>query len=175
MKLDCYSFDLYRERMGKCHTLLFVYPPHTLTHISQRKKPGFEIWMFALMSPLFLTYPYVPGKDRRNNNQASYFVSTHLILHSCNFIEKETLAQVLSCEVCEIFKNIFFTKPLWTTASEHNKWMYYNQDGCFTQVSSNKQIIQWLFLLMFIFNIVDFHLMVFFYFLVICKENKYNF
>ena len=81
MKLDCYSFDLYWVRMGKCNTLLFVYPPHTLTHISQRRKPGFEIWMFALMYPLFLIYPYVPGKDRMNNNQASYFVSTCLILY----------------------------------------------------------------------------------------------
>ena len=27
---------------------------------------------------------------------------------SCNFIKKETLAQVLSCELCEIFKNTFF-------------------------------------------------------------------
>ena len=35
----------------------------------------------------------------------------------CNFIKKETLA-VFSCEFCEIFKNIFFTKHLRTTASE---------------------------------------------------------
>ena len=34
-----------------------------------------------------------------------------------NFIKKETLAQVLSCEFCEIFKNIFLTEHLWTTAS----------------------------------------------------------
>ena len=38
--------------------------------------------MFALMPPLFLTYTYVSGKDRMNNNQASYFVSTRLILYS---------------------------------------------------------------------------------------------
>ena len=32
---------------------------------------------------------------------------------ACNFIKKETLAQVLSCEFCEIFKNTFFCrKPL---------------------------------------------------------------
>ena len=33
------------------------------------------------------------------------------------FIKKETLAQVLSCECCEISKNTFFTEHLWTTAS----------------------------------------------------------
>ena len=35
-----------------------------------------------------------------------------------NFIKKEALAQVFSCEFCEIFNNIFFTEYLWTTASE---------------------------------------------------------
>ena len=34
------------------------------------------------------------------------------------FIKKETLAQVLSCEFCEILMNTFFTEHLWTTASE---------------------------------------------------------
>ena len=32
---------------------------------------------------------------------------------ACNFIEKETLAQVFSCELCEISKNTFFTEHLW--------------------------------------------------------------
>ena len=27
------------------------------------------------------TYPYVPGRDRMNNSQVSYFVSTWLILY----------------------------------------------------------------------------------------------
>ena len=35
----------------------------------------------------------------------------------CNFIKKETLAQVFSCEFCEISKNNFFTERLWATAS----------------------------------------------------------
>ena len=38
-------------------------------------------------------------------------------LEACNFTKKVTLAQVLSCEFCEISKNTFFTKHLWTTAS----------------------------------------------------------
>ena len=41
----------------------------------------------------------------------------------CNFIKKETLAQVFSGEFCEIFKNTFFTEHLWRTASE---WNYQN-------------------------------------------------
>ena len=36
---------------------------------------------------------------------------------ACNFFKKETLAQVFSCEFCEIFKNTCFTELLWTTDS----------------------------------------------------------
>ena len=32
---------------------------------------------------------------------------------ACNFIKKETLGQVFSCEFCEISRNIFFTEHLW--------------------------------------------------------------
>ena len=40
-----------------------------------------------------------------------------LLRESCNFIKKEALAQVLSCEFCEISKTSFFTEHLRTTAS----------------------------------------------------------
>ena len=36
---------------------------------------------------------------------------------SCNFIKKETLAQVFFCEFCGISKNTIFTEHLWATAS----------------------------------------------------------
>ena len=36
----------------------------------------------------------------------------------CNFIKKESLAQLFFCEFCEISKNTFFIEHLWTTASE---------------------------------------------------------
>ena len=32
-------------------------------------------------------------------------------------IKKEALAQIFSCECCQIAKNTFFTEHLWTTAS----------------------------------------------------------
>ena len=35
---------------------------------------------------------------------------------ACNFIKKETLAQVFYCEFCEIFKNIYFKELLNTEA-----------------------------------------------------------
>ena len=36
---------------------------------------------------------------------------------ACIFIKKETLAQVFSCEFCQIFKNIFFTEHIMVTLS----------------------------------------------------------
>ena len=40
-----------------------------------------------------------------------------LLSLTCNFIKKEALAQVFSCEFCEISKNTFFTEHVWATAS----------------------------------------------------------
>ena len=37
---------------------------------------------------------------------------------ACNFTKKETLAQVSSCEFCDISKNTFFTEHFWTAASK---------------------------------------------------------
>ena len=36
----------------------------------------------------------------------------------CNFIKKDGLAQVFSCEFSEIFKNTFLKEHIWATASE---------------------------------------------------------
>ena len=42
---------------------------------------------------------------------------------ACNFIKKETLAQVFSCEFCEVSKNTFFYRIPLVAASEicHNE------------------------------------------------------
>ena len=39
------------------------------------------------------------------------------LLEACNFTKKETLAQVLSSQFCEIFQSTFFTEHLRTPAS----------------------------------------------------------
>ena len=44
-----------------------------------------------------------------------------LSIEKKNFIKKETLAQMFSCEFCEIFKNIHFIDHLKTTASSNLK------------------------------------------------------
>ena len=39
---------------------------------------------------------------------------------TCNFIKKESLAQVFSCESCEVSKNTFFIEHLLTAASAYS-------------------------------------------------------
>ena len=43
---------------------------------------------------------------------------------ACNLIKKETLAQVLSCEFCEISKNMFFYRTPPVAASVRNKCLF---------------------------------------------------
>ena len=43
----------------------------------------------------------------------TYFKRWCLRPQACNFIKKETLTQVFSCEFCEISKNTLFTENLW--------------------------------------------------------------
>ena len=52
------------------------------------------------------------------------FTGKHLSLQACNFIKRETLAQVLfSCEFCENFKNTFFhrTHPVAASGRKNRK------------------------------------------------------
>ena len=46
-------------------------------------------------------------------------------LRPCNFIKKETLAQVFFCELSDIFKKKFCTEHLQATASEEQPHMIY--------------------------------------------------
>ena len=47
------------------------------------------------------------------------FTGKHLC-QACNFIKKETLAQVFSCEFCEISKNTIFHRTPLLVPSEHS-------------------------------------------------------
>ena len=49
----------------------------------------------------------------------SHFFNKVTGLKSATSLKKRALAQVFSCEFCEIFKNTFFTEHLWMAASEH--------------------------------------------------------
>ena len=57
----------------------------------------------------------------QNSQENTYTRVSFLIklqLLACNLSKTGTLAQVFSCEFCEIIKNTFLKKHLWTTASD---------------------------------------------------------
>ena len=45
--------------------------------------------------------------DGSRSSRQEVFCEKGIFKNSCNFIKKETLAQVFSCEFCEISKNTF--------------------------------------------------------------------
>ena len=57
------------------------------------------------------------SQDSQENTCARASFLIKLQASGSNFIKKETLAQVFSCEFCEIFKNAFFIEHLRVTAT----------------------------------------------------------
>ena len=55
------------------------------------------------------------------------------------FIKKGTLAQVFSCEFCEISKNTILTEHVWTTASSNssNGYSKYQMKGLEMELEMN--------------------------------------
>ena len=93
-------------------------------------------WRYSTMNNLQYLVPFSPqGPCFRRNYQGcsvkkgvlrnfAKFTGKHLcqglffnkVAGVWNFIKKEALAQVFSCEFCEISKNTFFTEHVWATA-----------------------------------------------------------
>ena len=65
---------------------------------------------------------------------------------ACNFMKKETLAQVFSCEFCKIFKNSFFTENLRVTASNFSISMLLLEPELLKYLFFDKTIFSLIFL-----------------------------
>ena len=52
-----------------------------------------------------------------DNNIDLLLISEVKLDAACNFVKKETLAELFSCEFCQISKRNFFAEHLWMTAS----------------------------------------------------------
>ena len=73
-------------------------------------------WKCSFLSFLIQNHPYI-----RSSRPEVFCKSLHLV-------KKETLAQVFSCEFCEISKNNFFTEYLWAPApgNSTSTFLYFN-------------------------------------------------
>ena len=59
----------------------------------------------------------------QNSQEKTYARVSFLIkLQAWGLLLKKTLAQVFSCEFCEISKNTYFIEHLWATASEQENY-----------------------------------------------------
>ena len=58
------------------------------------------------------------NSQENTSSRVSFLIKLQFLI---NFIKKEALAQVFSCEYCEISKNTSFTEHLWTTASSSRR------------------------------------------------------
>ena len=97
-----------------------------------------DLWK-KYYSPGFLTVPLKQEKlwksqhqlEGKNNFHTEHllvgasFISTQYRHRTCNFIKKESLAQVFSCEFCEISKNCFFKEHLRWLLLQATIWQYY--------------------------------------------------
>ena len=63
----------------------------------------------------FLYFSFLHSQQQDNNQRKA--ASSKQATGGGTLLKKETLAQVFSCEFCEISKNTFFTEQLWTTVS----------------------------------------------------------
>ena len=77
-------------------------------------------------------------------------------LLKCNFIKKETLAQVFSCEFCEIFKSTFFYGAPLVAASDHNvdTFLLLLQASVKTSMSSTFLVLAVIWLIFFFLHIL---------------------
>ena len=73
-------------------------------------------------------------QNSQENTYARVSFLIKLKADPCNFIRKETLAQVFSSEFCEITKNTFFTEHVWATLTNSR-----NFSSFFFSSSSNSR------------------------------------
>ena len=111
------------------YTIVFFYC--TTFNKIQVLRTIYAICSYSWLQSLLIRY--ILSKPRSSRPEVSYkkgvhkkltkFTGKHLyqglfFTEACNFIKKETLAQVFSCEFCETSKKTLFTEHLWTTGSE---------------------------------------------------------
>ena len=79
-------------------------------------------WSFSAKKKVFLKVSQ--NSQEKTCARVSFLIT--LQSSTCNFIKKETMAQVLSCEFCEIFENTYFIEHLRTTTCEMSRFIFWH-------------------------------------------------
>ena len=93
--------------------------PNGCTLLHSKLKPSgiFYFWFRSSRSEVYCKKCVLKNFAKFTGKHLSQSLFLNKVAGSWNFIKKETLAQVFSCELFEISKNTFFIEHLWTTAS----------------------------------------------------------
>ena len=103
---------IIREYLCDCEECLCVNFVSCIKNTSKLiENPSLEVQ--GVFRDLSKAFDKVSGAATRGVLRKKVFLDI-----SQNFIKKETLVQLFSCEFCEISKNTFFIEHLWTTASK---------------------------------------------------------
>ena len=108
-----------RMRHKEVHLVKQVLPKHWRSH-----------WRFSVRKGVLRNFAKFLGKLLCQSLfliklQASHSFSIKLQTWGLQLFKKETVAQVFSCEFCEISKNTSLTQHLWVTASGNSHWHFF--------------------------------------------------
>ena len=118
-----WSFDSSKSWMNVVNNVITNHVEYTILAVLQRQ-----------LCPVAIAMPSSSHRrcfiEKGVLKNVAKFTGKQLWPEACNFMKKETLARVFSCEFCEFFKNNYFTEHLWTTASFYHAifvsfWIYW--------------------------------------------------
>ena len=101
--LSCTILSLIKKSTS---LMLFIPVLHILLYLFSMSKRIEEVTRRCSIKKVFLEI----SQNSQENNCAKVSFLINLQASACNFIKKETLAEVFSCEFCEISKSTFFYK-----------------------------------------------------------------
>ena len=86
---------------------------------------GPKLWVEAATGSVLSKKVFLKiSQNSQENTCARVSFLIKLQASACNFITKETLAQVFSCEFCEFSKSTYFEEHLLTAASVLDFWIF---------------------------------------------------
>ena len=112
--LSCTILSLIKKSTS---LMLFIPVLHILLYLFSMSKRIEEVTWRCSIKKVFLEI----SQNSQENNCAKVSFLINLQASACNFIKKETLAEVFSCEFCEISKSTFFYKTPPVAAAKRNR------------------------------------------------------
>ena len=124
MKFNGVSIKIYQVICWDIHTRSHIYRSYILKYFLPLHLRYFSDSVYAYLLLLLCIYrssrPEVfckKGVLRNLTKSTGKHLCQSLFLKACNFIKKETLAQLLSCEFCQISKSTFLHRTPLMAAS----------------------------------------------------------